>query len=580
MTKNHLTHPQLFPSAKWIVLGLAFFSFFMSALISRTVFERLPHLEDEVAYLFQARTLERGDLVIPSPDERRAFWQPFVVDVDGTRFGKYTIGYPLQLSIGERMGQGWVINAFAAMLSVALVYRLGREIFDEDTGVIAAALTAFSPAALLLNASLMGHTTALFASLLFIYAYWRIEKRKNLVQWGIVAGIALGMLVINRPLTGIAIVAPFIVRSLALLLRDLLEKRNLLGLLRPFIALSVFAGVIALAVPIYNNAAVGDPTDNLYKYVWSYDTIGFGECCGRSGHTLEKAIRHMRFDLSLAAADLFGWGIGEFTPEVEAHLESESNYYPIFGLSFFLLPFGIIVAFRQKSLSVLAWALTLMIWFFLPYRVADSGILTDPTFAWLWVIVALAWLMLPIFLWRDTRQAWAWMLIAIVGAVVLTQMTYWIGSQRYSTRYYYEALPAMALLSALPLAWLAQRINRRVVYGIVAVALLWSLYAYSTPRITTLYRFNNIHHDLINGIEARRNGDQPVLAIINGDDVRWRAFGSLMAVTSPYLDSDIVAAHSTNAAVRLQVLRMFPNRQVIELNADGNDAWFLDEEPP
>src|SRR5512134_909669 len=106
-----------------LALLLVGFSFFMSALVSRTVFERLPHLEDEMAYLFQARTLARGQAVIESPEPRRAFWQPFVPDRAGKRFGKYSLGWPLLLAPGAAIEQPWVVNALLSGLTVALVYR-------------------------------------------------------------------------------------------------------------------------------------------------------------------------------------------------------------------------------------------------------------------------------------------------------------------------------------------------------------------------------------------------------------------------------------------------------------------------
>ncbi|HEX2905982.1 MAG TPA: hypothetical protein VHO69_03935, partial [Phototrophicaceae bacterium] len=101
------------------------------------------------------------------------------------------------------------------------------------------------------------------------------------------------------------------------------------------------------------------------------------------------------------------------------------------------------------------------------------------------------------------------------------------------------------------------------------------LYAYSTPRITPLYRFNWVSPDLIQAVEARREGERPVLVIVAGGDVRWRAFGPLMASTSPYLDSPIVAAWDTQVAgVRDQILARFPDRQVIEMVAERNRACF------
>jgi hypothetical protein len=353
--------------------------------------------------------------------------------------------------------------------------------------------------------------------------------------------------------------------------------------LTPLIVIGVIAGVFALLIPIYNTAATGNPRANLYTYVWSYDTIGFGECCGRSGHTLEKGIRHLRFDMSLTAADLFGFAAGRVTPAVQEHLRTESDYFPLVGLSFALLPFGLMVAFRRKAILVAIWAAILVAWAIFPFAVSDGDLTRDPNFAWLWVIAALGWVMLPIVLWRDERQLWTWLLVAVMLSVVGLQLLYWIGSQRYSTRYYYEALTAAAILSALPLSWLIRRVGRGVVYGGLVILLAWSLYSYSTPRIYALHRFNNIHHDLIDGVNARRTSDRPVLVIVNGDNVRWRAFGSLMAVTSPYLDSEIVVAHNYRGAasdeIRDQVVALFPDREVIELWAAENQAWFADEVP-
>lgn len=523
-----------------IVLFLAGFSFFMSALISRTVFERLPHLEDEVAYLYQAKLLAGGHTVIPSPEPRRAYWQPFIVDRGGLRFGKYSLGWPGTLAGGVLMGQPWVVNAWLAALTVALVYRLGSDVFNRDTGVLAAALTAFSPMALLLNGTLMGHTAALFWVTLFLWAYWQLEHRRRPLRWGVIAGIALGMILINRPLSAVGIAVPFIVWSTirvvkwglpVLFLRDVGESlksflaRNKekwqIGALFAIAAMTLLVGAV---IPLYNLAATGDATQNLYVFVWSYDKVGFGEGFGRHGHTLEKGIRQARWDLSLTAADMFGWQLGTITPELQEHLRENSDYWPVVGVSWVLLPFG---------------------------------------------------------LWIGRKRRWVWLLLGVMVSLVAVHVAYWIGSQRYGTRYYYEGLVAAALLSAVPLAWLARHWKRWPVYLGLGVVLVYGLYAYSTPRIMALYRFNQISPELIEAVEARRTDKRLILALVTGNNVRWRAYGALMTVTSPYLDSEIVVAlDNTQPGVREQILARFPDRQVIELLAEDNYAWFPDEPRP
>lgn len=536
-----------------LALILVAFSIGMSALISNRVFERLPHLEDEVAYLFQAKTYAGGQLVVDIPEARRAYWQPFVVDYTpaGNRFSKYTPGWPMLLAMGVLLGQAWVINAFLSGLNVALVYRLGREVFSPDAGLIAAALTAFSPMALLLNSTLMGHTAALCGVTLFMYAYWRIERGRHALRWGVVAGLALGLVIATRPLTAIGMTFPFILWSGFRVSRaDIRYARNqqsavhVRQVLAPLLTLAAVTLLISAVIPIYSYAATGDPTKNLYTLVWSYDRVGFGECCGRNGHTLEKGLRHVRFDLSLMAADLFGWQLqdvtglprhigqwlttGEMgtsiTPDLQDHLQTEGDYWPLTGISWILLPFGLLVGFRKR---------------------------------------------------------WTWLLAGAALSLIAVHMAYWIGSQRYSTRYYFETLQAFALLSALPIAWLIQRTGRRwLMYALLTAGLIYTLYAYSTPRIHALYRFNFITPEVIEGVYARRSSDDPVLVVVTGTDVRWRALGALMSQTSPYLDSDIVVAwDNLQPGLRDQIEARFPDREIIEMAAEGNDSWFVDEPP-
>ncbi len=659
-------NPNLFTDHRFVVLLLALFAFGMSAYFSQTVFERLPHLEDEVAYLYQARVFARGDIVIGSPETSRVFWQPFIVDREGNRFSKYTPGWSAQLAVGILLGEYWVINAFFAALTVAVTYRLGREIFNPETGLIAAALFAFSPMALLLNATLMSHTSALFWTTLFLYAYWRIERGRHALRWGLLAGLALGALVATRPLTAVAIALPVIVWSVIRLVRafaltDPLPNpppnsgegastgvplaplpefgegrraqragvgsrfRALFKTLRPLIALSVVAIVLSATVPIYNRAAVGDPLFDLYRLVWDYDRIGFGDggVYGRSGHTLTKAFNHGRFDLSLTAADLFGWQLGTITdangnvlPDIAAQLTTEADYWLRTGLSWVLLPFGLFVGFRRKSPWVILWFLLLYGWMRFAFDWQGGAQMTNPVFAWLWLAVAFAWLLAPFLVLRRRTEVWTWILVAVTLSLLGSQMTYWIGSQRYSTRYYYEALTAVCILSALPIAWLVRRlsgvgtpfmasaadveqadmINRDarsvfaqpspqssvlspVIYGLFAALLVYSFVTYSLPRIGVLRGFNHVNRERIAEIEARREPGRDVLVVVNGTDVRWRAFGALMAVTSPYLDSPIVAAWNfqDSSTLRDQIIARFPDRQVIDVRAQGEEAWFVDE---
>ncbi len=587
---RHLRH--------WLVLVLVLFSFATSMFFSRTVFEHLPHLEDELAYVFQARMLARGDLVAPSPQYSTTFWQPFVLDRNGNRFGKYPLGWPAQLAFGEILGAPWIVNAWLAAMTTALIYCLGSALFNRDVGVIAAALTAFSPMALLLNGTLMGHTSALCFSALLLYAAWRMERSKHAMSWALVAGVALGMIVANRPMSGVAVGLPLIVwkgaHLISVLARDLREResmlrfRSTLAALRPLIAMGVVAGLFAATIPVFSAVAVGDPTVNLYTQVWSYDRIGFGPCCGVSGHTLEKGFNHLGWDLSLMAADLFGWQRGTFAEDVILHLQQESDRYPNLGLSWVLLPFGLWIAMRRSLPWLAAWLIAGAGWVWFAMN-PGAALFTSPFAAWVWISIALAWALAPAGLsalrGSHREQGWVWVLIGVALCILIVHMTYWVGSQRYSTRYYFEALIPIALISALPLAWAAQHLRRAPIYLAVGVLCLISFTAYSLPRIGALHGFNNVAQAWIDQALQRRQDDCPLLVIVTGTELSWRSMGTFMASTSPYLDSDIIAAFNrvqeTGApGSRDQLITAFPERQVIDMMGQGAEADFVDSAPP
>src|SRR5512139_2295097 len=136
--------------------------------------DRIPHLEDEIAYLFQARTYMRGQLWAPIPPRPSPFFTPFVINLEnGKRVGKYSIGWPLLLAIGEKFGAGWVVNPILGSLTIALIYMLGRDLFDIQVGLIAGLLAISSPLYLIQSSTYMSHAAACFWAALLAFAFLR-----------------------------------------------------------------------------------------------------------------------------------------------------------------------------------------------------------------------------------------------------------------------------------------------------------------------------------------------------------------------------------------------------------------------
>ncbi len=342
--------------------------------ITSQIFEGVPHLEDEFAYVWQAQAIAGGHAILPTPPNEKQFLVPFVVDYNGQRFGKYPLGWPALLGIGERFGLRAWVNPLLSALAVWLTYRLGKRLLNETMGLLAAFLTLTSPFFLINSGTLLSHPLGLFLSLAFSLSWLdafgglRDSREDNLPL--IAGALALGLLGLTRPLTAVAVAFPFSLHGLVLMIQgDWRTRRRLVG----FAAL---AGAVSALQLIWQFAATGDPFFNLYTLWWPYDRVGFGPGVGRYGHNLQLALFNTRFSLSAGWRDLFGWGV-------------------------------------------------------------------------------FSWIFLPFGFWALRRNRGALLVSAVPLSLVGFYLAYWVGSWLFGPRYYYEGLPALTLLSAAGIAWLA-----------------------------------------------------------------------------------------------------------------------------
>lgn len=276
-------------------------AFTLAALVSLGILERVPHVEDEAAYLFQAQVFAIGRLSVPTPPYPESYWSPFVLDHQGQRFGKYPPGYPLLLSLGVRAGTPWIINALLGSLGLWSIAYLGREIYSPTTGLLAAALGLSCPVFLAESASLLSHPTSLFFTALFLWAFARILRETGgQRQYAALAGLALGWLIITRPYDAIGVGLPFALYGLA---RGLRGDRAMLT--RGIIAASI-ALLFGVILSAYWYWLIRDFV-NPYGLVWPYDRPGFGPNIGLKGYTLATGLSYVRYNLNALASGFLGW---------------------------------------------------------------------------------------------------------------------------------------------------------------------------------------------------------------------------------------------------------------------------------
>ncbi len=495
--ETHTLLPDLLLAA-----GLAALAFLACAAMALLVTEGIPHLEDEAAYLYQARVFARGALWGPPAPDERLFSLPFVLTIDGRRVGKYSIGWPLLLSLGERLQAGWLITPLVGAITVALVYGLARDLYDRRTAITAAILAGSSPLFLIQSSTFMSHAAAALWMALYLWAVLRAERARRAFHrsasrgWALIAGIALGMLALTRPFTALAAAIPSVALFVAALLqacrgRGALAARDLMAAYWPLPATAL---AIAALQPAYLWMVTGSPTTNLYTLIWPYDRLGFGPAIGPyGGHTLRQALRNAYADLYLWSADLFGW----------------------------------------------------------------------PRLSWLPVLVGCV---LAAHHPNRERRLWAGLLAVPFAVLVLLHMTYWVGAQVYGPRYYYEAHAGLAVLAAAGLngaaTWITSRLRTRpgfVLSALLAAGLAVNLSAYLPQRLEEWHGLYGITRAPLDELEALR-GEDSALVLVRGS--RWIEYAALFSLNTPWYDGPVVVAHDVTPGLSAAAIRAFENRRV------------------
>lgn len=287
--------------APWaLVAALAFGAFGIAMFIMYSYVTRMPHVPDEVSYLFQAKLLSSGDLSAPPPPVPAAFQyfvQNFITVSDGRWASIYPFGHPIVLAIGTLFGAPWLMPPLVGAASVVLLFVIGRRLYATRVGLLAALLLVTSPFFLMTTTNFMAHNTASFYLLLSLLFLLFLDRRPG--TFGLLAGLSFGLLFNTRPLTALALITPFGAYLLAQLLPG---ERRLEGVkaLGAFVA----GGLVMLAAYwLYNYGTTGAAFTNGYQATTrAEESFGFG---GR--HSVALALQNEAAQLKLLLLVLHGW---------------------------------------------------------------------------------------------------------------------------------------------------------------------------------------------------------------------------------------------------------------------------------
>lgn len=172
----------------------------------------LPLSDDEHVYAFVAKTLLHGRLVNPLPSPPELFGNIFTVLNGRGWFGKYPIGHPLLLALGESVGLRILVVPLLAGLNVVLTYRVGRHMFDARTALAGALLLVVSPHFIMTHGTQLSQPASTTCMLLATLAWLRSGGRDR--RFLVLAGMCAALGIVVRPMPGVLFAAVF---ALALL---------------------------------------------------------------------------------------------------------------------------------------------------------------------------------------------------------------------------------------------------------------------------------------------------------------------------------------------------------------------------
>ncbi len=314
--------------ATLLILLAALFAAAGAALIAHLAFDGVPHIQDEVAYLFDARVFAAGRRFAAPPPIPAAFPAPDWIEIEPTRaYGVFPPGWPRLLALGVGAGRPGLVNPIAAAITVLLAAGLAalatstRDRARTRTSLATAWLVATSPFFLVLAGSYMAHTAAtLWTACAFLF--YALTARvtdggpgagtRLALAPGPVAGLAAALLLLTRPIEAIAVFA-------ATAADAALARRGAWPALT-WIALGLVLGGVLLGA---DQAAVTGspwvpPVERYFErhHAPATNGLGFGSAVGLTwdggapGHSPGEALANARRNLEALNRHLGGWPAG------------------------------------------------------------------------------------------------------------------------------------------------------------------------------------------------------------------------------------------------------------------------------
>ncbi len=524
----------------WLpALGFGLAGLVAAAAICLGPLQGIPHVQDDVAYVWQAKIFALARAAVPAPPRPYFFEQGFILITDGRWFTKYPPGWPLLLVPGVWAGIPWSINPLCAGGTLALVYATGRRLYGPAAGFWAALLGLTSPFLLFMAGSFMSHTSTMFALMAAVYCFvWLktvppppaaarrflgLDWRTALLSLG--TGFGLSWAFISREATALGVALPFFVWSLIDIAGGVRAwrraRRAAPGGTRQLIArVAPYALMVAGALPplvvlgVVNQALLGSPFKLAQELVGSYDRLGFGPGFGPepAGHTPALGLYNALVYLRTLQGDLFGWP-------------------PTLALA--------------------------------PLLIALVGTVGSR--------------------WRQAR--WDLFLLGGFLGLVAIYFAWWSSTTIYGARYWYEGLPFLLLLSGRGVQLLGRGAGvllgragsgrRRASWAALAptalavgLLVVFNLAQVMPGQVRAYTGYNDVDASALQRVEAAHLDHAVVFVALNPAFPR-RDYGKVFFANDPLLRGPVIYARDVGGGGNAALMPSFPDRQPYYLPLDG-----------
>ena len=275
--------------------------FLVTGTIAYSVLDHIPHVQDSIAQLFQAKIFKMEALYAPLPPHKEFFDYTNIIN-DSKWYSQYPPGHSLLLMLGLFLGAPWLIGPLLGTFSLVTFFLLLKQLYgDRQTVYVSCCLMLFSPFFLFMSSNYMNHSSTMCFIILFLYCYLQMFSSPSCLC-PILSGLFLGYAITIRPLTAIAIAIPFIAYMLICgYTKKTLDSKNVL------LFFSASALMVFLLL-LYNTLTNGHPL--LFGYAKKYTTLGFlGTSQVGPPHTLKGGIVNTSNNLIGLNYSLFEWPI-------------------------------------------------------------------------------------------------------------------------------------------------------------------------------------------------------------------------------------------------------------------------------